>query len=159
MSVMGGTLTVVAEIRPDTSSLRTDSCPPQRSLRRLGCRAPRSRGRGFCLDRSLRSEHAADLRYRPRQSAVNANRSKRSCFGRCPHSQCLGLSPQMVSCACGIHMCSPLDVKRLEAWPVVEMRFMLMLCCGILLLLIHLSPHLKSTVAANPDFVTIGPKK
>lgn len=36
---------------------------------------------------------------------------------------------------------------------------MLMLCCGILLLLIHLSPHLKSTVAANFDFETTGSKK
>lgn len=57
----------------------------------------------------------------------------------------------MVSSACGIDMCAPLDFKRREGWPVVGVRFMLMLCCGILLLLIHLSPHLKSTVVTNQD--------
>jgi hypothetical protein len=43
----------------------------------------------------------------------------------------------MVSSACSIDMCSPLDVKRREAWPVGGVRFMLMLCRRILLLLIH----------------------
>lgn len=85
-------------------------------------------------------KNSTDIRYRPSQSTVDTHRSKRSIFRRCPYPQCLRFPSQVVSSACGIDMCSPLEVKRREARPILRAHYMFMLR-RILLLLIHLSPQ------------------
>lgn len=54
-------------------------------------------------------------------------------------------------------MCAPLMRKYSEAWLKVDSHFTFVLP-RTLLLLIHLSPHRKLTVASNPNFKTTGSK-
>lgn len=84
------------------------------------------------------SENSTDIGYRPSQSTVDTNRPQRPLLGRCPYSQRLRLSPQMISRTCGIHMGPPLELKRRKAGLFRGLSFMLTLSRA-LLLLIHLS--------------------